>query len=408
MVQPHNPTAFGISTVDLAYYTGITRRLQHIKIRLDDLDRTVLSDAPTGPLPPTSIELNIQGGCDSFCRHCTIWKDKAHSVPFDMVKQTLDQLKAWVKPGTAIHLVGGEPTMHPELPNILRLVHDMGFPCWITTNGGRLADDGYARALLQSGIRQIVISIDGFQEQHNYTRGKGSFERLIAGIDTLKSIDPSIIICSISVLMERNYAVFPDFIPWARETHDVNAFFFQALTFDFAADMDSMLQQNPKAAYWTSRKAHLLTKVLGGPLWPKDFAKLDATLDAFIRMKTSQPIGHFMVNPVEQFAFWKNYYRNPIGFVTAKPCNVGDFNLEVDHYGHLRLCSHKAPIGRLEDGTLKDLYYGDTAQERRKEIRECRIICNSLLNCRFRKIVATRTVEHGDRPVEAKRGIGWD
>ncbi|MGD8373817.1 MAG: radical SAM protein [Candidatus Woesebacteria bacterium] len=36
---------------------------------------------------------------------------------------------------TKFHLTGGEPTLHPELSSLVRVISDAGFPCNLTTNG---------------------------------------------------------------------------------------------------------------------------------------------------------------------------------------------------------------------------------------------------------------------------------
>jgi cyclic pyranopterin phosphate synthase len=58
-----------------------------------------------------------------------------------------------------IHLTGGEPTLHPQLPEIVRQLTDDGHEVKITSNGERF----YAMApqLKEAGLKKVVFSIFG-------------------------------------------------------------------------------------------------------------------------------------------------------------------------------------------------------------------------------------------------------
>ena len=56
-------------------------------------------------------------------------------------------------------LTGGEPTLHPDLPAIARYAAEAGLQVRVITNGTRLADPAYARALADAGVRLVHVSI---------------------------------------------------------------------------------------------------------------------------------------------------------------------------------------------------------------------------------------------------------
>lgn len=56
-------------------------------------------------------------------------------------------------------LTGGEPTLHPDLPAIARYAAEAGLHVRVITNGTRLADPAYARALADAGVRLVHVSI---------------------------------------------------------------------------------------------------------------------------------------------------------------------------------------------------------------------------------------------------------
>ncbi len=56
-------------------------------------------------------------------------------------------------------LTGGEPTLHPELPAICRYARDSGLHVRMITNGHRLAEPKFARAMAEAGLQSVHISI---------------------------------------------------------------------------------------------------------------------------------------------------------------------------------------------------------------------------------------------------------
>jgi len=65
-----------------------------------------------------------------------------------------------------VQLSGGEPTVRDDLPEIIRLVRDKGFPfVQVNTNGLRLAREaGYAGKLKQAGLDLVYLQWDGLRE----------------------------------------------------------------------------------------------------------------------------------------------------------------------------------------------------------------------------------------------------
>jgi molybdenum cofactor biosynthesis enzyme MoaA len=58
-----------------------------------------------------------------------------------------------------IHLTGGEPTLHPQLPEIIRQLTNDGHEVKITSNGERFY--AMASALKEAGLKKVVFSIFG-------------------------------------------------------------------------------------------------------------------------------------------------------------------------------------------------------------------------------------------------------
>jgi MoaA/NifB/PqqE/SkfB family radical SAM enzyme len=58
-----------------------------------------------------------------------------------------------------IILTGGEPTLHPELPEITAYARDRGLHVRMITNGWRLAEDDFAKSLAEAGLQHVHVSV---------------------------------------------------------------------------------------------------------------------------------------------------------------------------------------------------------------------------------------------------------
>lgn len=117
---------------------------------------------PAGEVPHMTLEINRT--CNMHCRCCyNVDRDSVKS--FAEVARDLDTAMA-LRRLQAVTVLGGEPTLHAELPRIIALVKSRGLFCQLLTNGLRfLDDDGLAllREIKDAGVDRILLHIDGGQ-----------------------------------------------------------------------------------------------------------------------------------------------------------------------------------------------------------------------------------------------------
>ncbi|MDR3439970.1 radical SAM (seleno)protein TrsS [Telmatospirillum sp.] len=85
-----------------------------------------------------------------------------------------------------IQLSGGEPTLRDDLPEIVAMARDMGFPfVQINTNGIRLArDESYAQRLREAGLDCVFLQFDGLTDDvYRAIRGTDLYDLKIRAID---------------------------------------------------------------------------------------------------------------------------------------------------------------------------------------------------------------------------------
>jgi uncharacterized radical SAM superfamily Fe-S cluster-containing enzyme len=111
----------------------------------------------------TTIMINVTERCNYTCPICFSESGAARE---DM---TLEKLRALLPEPPQGHVpnivfVGGEPTIHPELPAMIRFIVDRGYIPRLVTNGSRLLKTGYLQSLYEAGLRWIVLQFDGFSD----------------------------------------------------------------------------------------------------------------------------------------------------------------------------------------------------------------------------------------------------
>ena len=165
---------------------------------------------------PVIAHLAITTRCNMGCSYCSV-KDLHDSLPepltTEQYKHVIDVL---VDSGAfQVGLTGGEPTLHPDLPELVAHVVSKGAACNITTNGWELPDE-LADALVEAGLTQAQISLDAHvPEVHEKYRSPGSFERALA--TARKLMERGIIVGCDCVVSKGNFGLLEDFIGFLEE-----------------------------------------------------------------------------------------------------------------------------------------------------------------------------------------------
>jgi len=140
---------------------------------------------------PRSIVLELTEVCNLRCKMCFYWGDtgcfstsKNGKKPAELELELIKQVVEYLTPRKPLYsLFGGEPLIYPHFEEVIRLVKSAGSFIDTPTNGTLLSQ--YAKLLVQTEFDLVRVSIDGPREINNSQRGKGSYERAIAGIEDL-------------------------------------------------------------------------------------------------------------------------------------------------------------------------------------------------------------------------------
>lgn len=123
------------------------------------------------PRMPAAVCFRVTRYCNARCGFCLAPPDGVHP-DVELLKQRVDWLVAHGV--RTINFCGGEPTIHPGLPELLIHTRTRGGAPRITTNGIALPD-GLLDALRDSRT-EVKLSLHGDQPWHDEIVGRPAFE----------------------------------------------------------------------------------------------------------------------------------------------------------------------------------------------------------------------------------------
>ena len=134
---------------------------------------------------PVNLTWEITRKCNFKCIHCLSASDftSPGELDFDECRDIVDQLAALKV--FEINFGGGEPLIKDFFLPLLRYIHDKGIVTCISTNGTAITEK--AIALFDGNpLVNVQVSLDGATPDVNdRIRGKGTFLKIIRGIELL-------------------------------------------------------------------------------------------------------------------------------------------------------------------------------------------------------------------------------
>ncbi|OFZ18519.1 MAG: hypothetical protein A2X94_00830 [Bdellovibrionales bacterium GWB1_55_8] len=125
---------------------------------------------------PLGTLVEITNRCNNSCPSCY------HRPQRGLPDPTLSDIMVRITgiPDPDIVLMGGEPTVRQDLPDIIRAIRQTGRNVVLATNGLRFAEPGYADMVAKSGLQAI-----GFSLHHPEYSSEGVFKRKLQALALL-------------------------------------------------------------------------------------------------------------------------------------------------------------------------------------------------------------------------------
>ncbi len=130
-----------------------------------------------------NIFFHILTRCNLRCRHCYINPDQhgRHDLPLATIRAWLAAFNPSDKQANVIFL-GGEPTLHPELPDAIQAARELGYHSVTIDTNGYLFNH-ILEKVTPDQVDVISFSLDGANAATNdRIRGQGSYKACLEGV----------------------------------------------------------------------------------------------------------------------------------------------------------------------------------------------------------------------------------
>ncbi|MCD6224543.1 MAG: radical SAM protein [Deltaproteobacteria bacterium] len=135
---------------------------------------------------PLFTWFSLTNACDLRCRLC--YADSSKKLKGELTTEKVFQIIDNIAEAGTVSVIfgGGEPTLRKDLLEIVRYTSQF-MNAAINTNGHLFAEQPeYLNRLVNAGLSQVKISVDGLKASHDWNRGRGSFDKTMKALENCK------------------------------------------------------------------------------------------------------------------------------------------------------------------------------------------------------------------------------
>jgi len=208
--------------------------------------------------------------CNNNCLFC-LDSENQNGAIFSLKEIEADLKKGLALGARRVVLSGGDPTLHPQLPFIIKKAKKFGYKhIQIITNGRMLAYGEFARELKSAGLDEITFSLHSHIEAdfEKLTGIKGSYKQALKGLINARHLG---FIISVDIVINKiNYKKFKEtmlffialgisefdllyLVPFGNAWRNKKKLFFSPLKAKKYLDQAFALSANKDLYIWTNR-----------------------------------------------------------------------------------------------------------------------------------------------------------
>ncbi len=365
----------------------VQNAFQHVgsgnNVNLYTLARNALPyyTAPAGSaFTPLTIFLSVNSVCNARCKMCDIGQQETESsfyknlrpesardrLSFERLESLVEEA-ATFRPRPRISVTTTEPLLYKDLFRLARLVTERGLEFHVTTNGYRLAR--HADDILESGIRELGVSIDGPPALHDDIRGiPGMFDSIREGLETLYNRQaetgrtrPKVTL--LVVITNHNYHDF------ARLFDELPEHLYDRAIVSHMNFMDAEMAEEHNKQF-----GHIGIAEAAGTAGGTDSREVDVPTvwEQIAHLKETNPKVHFSPDYTREDL--EIFYHEPHRFVWDNTCYIPWFVMEVLANGDvvpLTRCMHKK-LGNVYENSLQEIWQGSEYRALRNALQKHR------------------------------------
>ncbi|MFD8081335.1 cytosylglucuronate decarboxylase [Kitasatospora sp. NPDC059722] len=174
---------------------------------MNEAPRTPAPAAPSAPGGrPRYLFIRVLEACNADCFMCEFARSR-DGYRFSAADMRDTVAQAWPLGVRVVRFTGGEPLLHQDVTELVRIGAHAGMAMSIITNGHRLPR--LAGPLAEAGLAQIIVSLDGAGPRtHDVYRGTpGLFESAVEGLRRCREL--GVLPRVNTVVGPHNYAQMP-------------------------------------------------------------------------------------------------------------------------------------------------------------------------------------------------------
>jgi MoaA/NifB/PqqE/SkfB family radical SAM enzyme len=131
---------------------------------------------------PESVCFRVTRYCNASCGFCLAPNNGVHPKAYVLTERIDWLLSRGVR---TIHFCGGEPTIHPDLADLIDHVHHAGGKSRLTTNG--IAIPEALISALRNRRTHVKVSLHGDREHHDKMVGRKAFDQATQNLRRLRA-----------------------------------------------------------------------------------------------------------------------------------------------------------------------------------------------------------------------------
>jgi sulfatase maturation enzyme AslB (radical SAM superfamily) len=149
---------------------------------------------------PQEVSMQLTYKCNLRCNHCFQWNEDGFFHYYDRKRKRAeldigivrDVLETTAPYSAKVFLWGGEPLMHSQFGDIAKLLGETPRIVNMCTNN--ILMERNAEYLLAIGPRlNLLVSLDGFEREHEALRGKGTFGRAMRNVEAMLDLQRALL-----------------------------------------------------------------------------------------------------------------------------------------------------------------------------------------------------------------------
>jgi len=167
--------------------------LKETIIRVSRFEREKLKNPEFSTSLPEELRIQLTTQCNLRCKHCFQWNNGGYykmemNRDYDKYELSFKILEKLLKqtymPKISIYLWGGEPLIYSYWDSMIELLKNDDRKKVISTNGIHVNRKIDTLNKISENL-EVVFSLDGLKNEHEYLRGKHTFNKLIDNIHLL-------------------------------------------------------------------------------------------------------------------------------------------------------------------------------------------------------------------------------